>query len=576
MKKLFRFLDGYRKDCVLAPLFKLLEATLELIVPLIVAAIIDVGIAGGDGGYVLRMALLLVAFGLVGLVFAVMAQYFAAKAAVGFSTRTRHALYEHIGTLSYSELDTLGTSTIITRLTGDTAQVQTGINLTLRLLLRSPFVVFGAMIMAFTVDVPTALIFTATIPALAVVIFGIMLLSIPLYRKVQARLDRVLLKTRENLNGARVVRAFAKEDTETEEFRLCNGELCAEQRLVGRIGALLNPLTYVLINLAILWLIRTGALRVDAGILTQGAVIALYNYMSQILVELIKLANLIINITKSVASAKRIAAVLETKTTQVYGEAVEPLSSESEIECDGVAFRYAGAGADSLLPLSFRAKKGETIGIIGGTGAGKSTLVNLIARFYDATEGEIRIGGRPIREYSREALAKKIGIVPQRAVLFHGTIRENMRWRDESASDEEIFRALQIAQIADTVKEKGGLDYCLEEGGGNLSGGQKQRLSIARALVGRPEILILDDSSSALDYATDAALRRAIREENRESTILIVSQRTASLMHADKILVLDDAALVGEGTHEQLLRECEIYREIHESQFGKEASAHVR
>ncbi len=564
-------MKGYGRDCILAPLFKLLEASLELIVPLIVAAIIDVGIAGGDTAYVWRMSLLLVLFGLVGLAFSVTAQYFAAKAAVGFSTRTRHALYEHIGTLSYTEIDTLGTSTIINRMTGDTAQVQTGINLTLRLLLRSPFVVFGAMIMAFTVDVPSALIFTATIPVLAVVVFGIMLLSIPLYRRVQAKLDRVLLKTRENLVGARVVRAFAKEDTEIEEFREKNGELCAEQKHVGRIGALLNPLTYVIINLAILWLIHTGALRVDAGVLTQGAVIALYNYMSQILVELVKLANLIINITKSVASAKRISSVLAMTSSQTYGEMTEGVADAPAVEFSDVSFRYKNAGAESLLPVTFTAKHGETVGIIGGTGSGKTTLVNLIARFYDATGGEVKIDGRPIAEYTREALAKKIGIVPQRAVLFHGTVRENMRWRDENADDAEIYRALDMAQIKDSVEEKGGLDFCLEEGGGNLSGGQKQRLSVARALVGKPEILILDDSSSALDYATDAALRHAIREGSDAATVFIVSQRTASLMHADKIIVLDDAAPVGMGTHEELLRTCEVYREIHESQFGKES-----
>ena len=573
-------MKGYEKDCVLSPLFKLLEASLELIVPLIVAAIIDIGIVGGNGAYVWRMSLLLVLFGLVGLGFAVTAQYFAAKAAVGFSARVRHALYEHIGTLSYTEIDTLGTSTIINRMTGDTGQVQTGINLTLRLLLRSPFVVFGAMIMAFTVDVPSALIFTVAIPVLAVVIFGVMLLSIPLYRKVQAKLDRVLLKTRENLVGARVVRAFAKEDTEVAEFREKNGELCAEQKHVGRIGALLNPLTYVIINLAILWLIHTGALRVDAGILTQGAVIALYNYMSQILVELVKLANLIINITKSVASAKRISAVLSMTSSQSYGTESEGIADAPAVEFSDVAFRYREAGEDSLLPVSFTAKRGETVGIIGGTGAGKTTLVNLIARFYDATEGSVRIEGRPIGDYSREALAKKIGIVPQRAVLFHGTVRENMKWRDEKADDAEICRALEMAQIKDSVEEKGGLDFRLEEGGGNLSGGQKQRLSIARALVGKPEILILDDSSSALDYATDAALRHAIREGSGGATVFIVSQRTATLMHADKILVLDDAALVGMGTHEELLRTCDVYREIHESQFGKgneekEAGAHA-
>ena len=573
-------MKGYEKDCVLSPLFKLLEASLELIVPLIVAAIIDIGIVGGNGAYVWRMSLLLVLFGLVGLGFAVTAQYFAAKAAVGFSARVRHALYEHIGTLSYTEIDTLGTSTIINRMTGDTGQVQTGINLTLRLLLRSPFVVFGAMIMAFTVDVPSALIFTVAIPVLAVVIFGVMLLSIPLYRKVQAKLDRVLLKTRENLVGARVVRAFAKEDTEVAEFREKNGELCAEQKHVGRIGALLNPLTYVIINLAILWLIHTGALRVDAGILTQGAVIALYNYMSQILVELVKLANLIINITKSVASAKRISAVLSMTSSQSYGTESDGIADAPAVEFSDVAFRYREAGEDSLLPVSFTAKRGETVGIIGGTGAGKTTLVNLIARFYDATEGSVRIEGRPIGDYSREALAKKIGIVPQRAVLFHGTVRENMKWRDEEADDAEICRALEMAQIKDSVEEKGGLDFRLEEGGGNLSGGQKQRLSIARALVGKPEILILDDSSSALDYATDAALRHAIREGSGGATVFIVSQRTATLMHADKILVLDDAALVGMGTHEELLRTCDVYREIHESQFGKgneekEADAHA-
>lgn len=563
---LLRHMRPYRLECVLGPLLKLAEATLELIVPLVIARLIDVGIANGDRSYVIRMALLLVLLGACGLAFSVTAQYFAAKASVGFVTGVRHTLFSHIQRLSYTELDTLGSSTLITRLTGDTNQVQSGLNLALRLLLRSPFVVFGAMIMAFTIDVRSALTFAEVIPALSIVVFGIMLISIPLYRRVQGRLDRILAATRENLSGVRVIRAFCQEEDEVRAFREKHGDLTAAQTFVGRISALLNPLTYVLINLAIILLIYSGALQVKAGDLTQGEVVALYNYMSQILVELIKLANLIINITKALACAGRIRSVLAVEPSMVYGTRPYTGEGDEAVAFDNVSLTYKGAGDASLSGLTFRAGRGETVGIIGGTGSGKSTLVNLIPRFYDASVGTVRIDGHDVREYDRQSLRRGIAVVPQKAVLFSGTIRENMKWGAD-ATDAEIEEALRIAQATQVVADKGGLDARVEQGGRNFSGGQRQRLTIARALVKRPRILILDDSASALDYATDAALRKSIREMGGGTTVFIVSQRASSLMYADRIIVLEDGAPVGIGTHEQLLQSCPVYREIYETQF---------
>lgn len=569
MKKLAGFLKGYIPETVFGPLFKLLEASLELIVPLVIAGLIDNGIGKGDKSYIIKMCLLLVLLGAVGLIFSVTAQFFAAKASCGFVSKMRYALFGHIQTLSYTELDTIGTSTLITRMTNDSNQVQTGLNLTLRLLLRSPFVVFGAMIMAFTIDVKSAITFAVVIPLLCVVVFGIMLISIPLYKKVQARLDGVLGKTRENLHGARVLRAFCREDEETEEFERRNEALTDMQKFVGKISALMNPITYILINAATLILIYTGAVQVKLGDLTQGEVVALYNYMAQILVELVKMANLIISITKALASAGRIQKVFDTESSMSYGAA--SLSDVGDgIEFSNVSLKYSGAGEESISKLSFKAKKGETIGIIGGTGSGKSTLVNLIPRFYDATDGKITIGGLDISEYSKEGLREAIGVVPQKAVLFSGSIRENMLWGNGSATDEEINAALKIAQASDIVDSKGGLDAHIEQGGKNLSGGQRQRLTIARALVKKPKILILDDSASALDYATDAALRRAIAEGTADMTVFIVSQRTSSIMHADKIILLDDGEAVGIGTHDELLSSSALYREIYETQFGGE------
>ena len=569
MKKLAGFLKGYIPETVFGPLFKLLEASLELIVPLVIAGLIDNGIGKGDKSYIIKMCLLLVLLGAVGLIFSVTAQFFAAKASCGFVSKMRYALFGHIQTLSYTELDTIGTSTLITRMTNDSNQVQTGLNLTLRLLLRSPFVVFGAMIMAFTIDVKSAITFAVVIPLLCVVVFGIMLISIPLYKKVQARLDGVLGKTRENLHGARVLRAFCREDEETEEFERRNEALTDMQKFVGKISALMNPITYILINAATLILIYTGAVQVKLGDLTQGEVVALYNYMAQILVELVKMANLIISITKALASAGRIQKVFDTESSMSYGAA--SLSDVGDgIEFSNVSLKYSGAGEESISKLSFKAKKGETIGIIGGTGSGKSTLVNLIPRFYDATDGKITIGGLDISEYSKEGLREAIGVVPQKAVLFSGSIRENMLWGNGSATDEEINAALKIAQASDIVDSKGGLDAHIEQGGKNLSGGQRQRLTIARALVKKPKILILDDSASALDYATDAALRRAIAEGTADMTVIIVSQRTSSIMHADKIILLDDGEAVGIGTHDELLSSSALYREIYETQFGGE------
>ncbi len=572
MKKLLKYLSSYKKECILAPLFKFLEATFELFVPLVIAAIIDTGIENGDKGYIVKMCLILVLLGIIGLVSAITAQFFAAKAAVGFAAKLRHVLFAHLQGLSYTEVDTLGTSTMITRMTSDINQVQSGVNLTLRLLLRSPLVVFGAMIMAFTIDVKAALTFVVVIPVLSVVVFGIMMISMPLYKKVQSALDKVLLVTRENLNGVRVIRAFGTEEEEQRKFTANNEALTKVQKFTGRISALLNPLTYVIINIAIIVLIQTGAMKVEAGILTQGMVIALYNYMSQILVELIKLANLIINITKALASANRISNVLDIKPSLVGGEnEPEARTADISVEFKNVSLKYKNSGEASLSNVNFEAKRGETVGIIGSTGSGKTSLVNMIPRFYDAESGEVLVNGTNVKDYPLDVLRERIGVVPQRAVLFKGTIRENMQWGRDSASDEEIYSALESAQARAVVDGKeGGLDHLIEEGGKNLSGGQRQRFTIARALVRKPDILILDDSASALDFATDAALRKSIRELSYKPTVFIVSQRTSSIQYADKIIVLDDGDVVGIGKHDELLSSCEVYKEIYNSQFKKE------
>lgn len=570
MFKLLRFMKGYRKESILGPFFKMLEVVFELMVPLIVANIVDIGIKGDNTSYIFKMSLLLVLFGLIGLTSTLAAQYFAAKAAVGFASKVRFALFEHIGRLSYTELDTVGTSTLITRMTSDINQVQQGVNLTLRLFLRSPFIVFGALIMAFTVDAKAALWFVVVIPILSIVVFGIMLVSIPLYKKVQSGLDRVVGLTRSGLSGARVVRAFCTENREVDEFEERNNTLTEIQKFVGRISALMNPLTYVIINLAVIALIYTGAIRVETGIITQGAVIALYNYMSQILVELIKLTNLIINITKSVASGNRIQSVFEIESIQTERE--NPIVSDDAgtIELKNVSLKYKGAAENSLQNITFSVKKGETVGIIGGTGSGKSTLVNMIPRFYDPSEGELLIGGVNVKEWSTEALRERIAVVPQKAVLFKGTIRENILWGNENATDDDIYAALETAQALDIVMKKDDkLDHLVEQSGRNLSGGQRQRLTIARALVKKPQVLILDDSSSALDYATDSALRKAIAESTDGMTVFIVSQRASSVMNADKIIVLNDGEAVGIGTHDELLSTCDIYSEIYHSQFKK-------
>lgn len=568
MKKLLRYMKSYIKECIFGPLFKLFEAALELIVPLVIAAVIDTGIAGGDKAYVTKMCLLLALLGVVGLIFSVTAQYFAAKASVGFVKKIRHALFAHIQKLSYSEIDTLGTSTMITRMTSDINQIQNGTNLTLRLFLRSPFVVFGAMIMAFIIDFNAALVFAAAIPVLSVVVFGIMLVCIPLYKKVQKSLDAVLLKTRENLSGVRVIRAFCQERDEAEDFAKKNDSLTAVSEYVGKISALMNPLTYVIINMAIVVLIHVGALRVYEGIITQGAVVALYNYMSQILVELIKLANLIINITKAVACGNRVQEMLEEENSLTEGTREKGTGSEYAVEFSHAYLRYKSSSEYALEDIDFKVKKGQTVGIIGGTGSGKTSLVNMISRFYDCEKGSVAVDGADVKEYTFGALRGKIGIVPQRAVLFSGTIRDNMLWGNSDASDSEIYDALATAQARDVVDSKdGGLDYAVEQGGKNFSGGQRQRLTIARALVKKPEILILDDSASALDFATDAALRKAMRENLGDTTVFIVSQRTSSIAHADIIVVLDDGRIEGIGTHDELLKGCEVYSEIYNSQF---------
>ena len=569
MKKLLAYLKGYEKESILGPLFKLLEASFELIVPLVVAAMIDRGIGQGNKGYAGRMTLLLIALGLVGLVCSVTAQYFAAKASVGFVTRLRHALMEHLQKFTYAQLDKVGSSTLITRMTSDMNQVQTGMNLALRLLLRSPFVVFGAMIMAFFVDAKAALVFVVAIPILSVVVFGIMLLTIPLYKKVQARLDGVTGVTRENLSGVRVLRAFGKEEAEKAEFRGKNQGLTTLQKKVGRISSLMNPLTYAMINGAIVALIYQGALRVDAGALTQGQVVALYNYMSQILVELIKMANLIINMTKAAACGGRIQSILDMPAGAEKLEGGKE-GGDCAVEFRNACLKYPGAAEDSLTDLTFRVPRGQTVGVIGGTGSGKSSLINLIPRFYDATGGQVLVDGRDVRTWEPQELRRRIGVVPQKAELFAGSIRDNLKWGDENADDAALLAAAEAAQAEDVVRNKGGLGAWIEQHGRNLSGGQRQRLTIARALVRRPEILILDDSASALDYATDAALRSALAHLDWQPTVFIVSQRTSSIRHANLILVLEDGKIAGMGTHGELMENCPVYREIHESQFGKE------
>ena len=572
MRKLLIYLNEYRKECILAPLFKLLEASFELIVPLVVAAIIDHGIAASNKSYIFKMGGVMVLLALIGLACSITAQYFAAKAAVGFSTKVRYALFSHIQKLSFSEMDTIGTSTLITRMTSDINQTQSGVNMVLRLFLRSPFIVFGAMIMAFTVDVKAALIFVVTIPLLSVV-FSVMLVSIPLFKKVQRGLDEVLGHTRENLDGARVIRAFNKQEEETKDFNESNAYLTKIQMLVGRISTLMNPLTYVIINFAIIAVIWVGGRQVDIGRISQGEVIALVNYMSQILVELVKLANLIITINKAIACGNRIQEVLEVvpTITDSVTETKKSASGELEVEFSHVSMKYAGNAQDSLTDINLKVKKGQTIGIIGGTGSGKSSVVNLIPRFYDVSQGSIKVAGTDVREYPLADLRQRIGVVMQKAVLFQGTIAQNLRWGNPDATEEQLWHAIEVAQAADVVKGKeGGLDYVIEQGGRNLSGGQKQRLTIARAVVKDPEILILDDSASALDFATDARLRAALRNLKGNKTIFIVSQRTSSIQFADQILVMDDGQAVGLGTHEELLENCEIYREIYESQFKKE------
>lgn len=594
MRKLLRYLKDYKKESVLGPLFKMLEASFELFIPIVMAHIIDVGIAGKSLFEVGKMGAVMVALGLIGLICSITAQYFAAKAAVGFSKNLRRDLFSHIQKLSYTELDKVGTSTLITRMTSDINQVQNGVNLVLRLFLRSPFIVFGAMIMAFTINYKAALVFVVTIPLLSIVVFGVMFASIPLYKRVQERLDQVLKVTRENLTGVRVIRAFHREEKERELFENANTFFVKEQLFVGKISALMNPITYVIINGAIIVLIWTGAWQVEGGIITQGEVVALVNYMSQILVELVKLANLIISVTKAVACGNRIQDIFEMESSlkernveSVIDDSVGNIASgnaisqhlvsehtEAEIVFENVNLTYESAGEQSLSNLNFEAKKGQTIGIIGGTGSGKTSLVNLIGRFYDCTDGNVLVQGKNVKNYALEELRERIGMVPQKAVLFKGTIRDNLRWGKEDATEEELWQALKAAQAEDFVSQKeDGLDFMVQQGGRNLSGGQRQRLTIARALVRKPEILILDDSASALDYATDANLRKAIAGLDGEMTVFIVSQRTASVWHADQIIVLDDGEMAGLGTHEELLANCQVYQEIYYSQFPKEGAA---
>lgn len=578
MKKMLSYLSGYRKESVIAPLFKMLEATFDLFVPLVMADIVNVGIAAGDIRYILVRCGLLLVLAAIGLTCSLTAQYFSAKAAVGYSTALRHALYEHIQKLGFSEMDTLGTSTLITRMTSDLNQVQSGLNLFLRLFLRSPFVILGAMVLAFTVNSKAAWIFVVAIPLLSVVVFGVMVITRPLYRTVQARLDRVLGLTRENLTGVRVVRAFGKEESEVQRFEEANGLLTSLQLHVGHRSALMNPMTYVIVNLAIIALLYVGAIQINVGGMESGDVIALVNYMTQILVELVKLANLIILLSRALASLSRVNAIFDTAPSILETGEDVPAAADSAVPAvsfENVDFAYAGAGQEALHGVTFAAMPGETIGVIGGTGSGKSTLANLIPRFYDCTRGTVRLFGRDVKGLRPASIRRRIGVVPQKAAVFSGSLRKNMRWGKADATDEEIYRALDIAQAREFVDSKGqGLDLEIQQGGSNLSGGQKQRLTIARALVGRPDILILDDSASALDFATDARLRRAIRESTGDMTVFIISQRVSAIRGADHILVLDDGRPVGWGTHEELLRDNHIYQEICASQSaGKEASA---
>lgn len=573
MKKLFVYLKGSRTQCVLAPLFKMLEAILELFVPLVMASIIDKGIGAGDKTYIVKMCLVLVGLGAVGLAFSLTAQFFAAQASTAFVKRLKHALFEHIGKLSYSQLDRIGTSTLITRMTGDMDSVQSGLNLTLRLLLRSPFVVIGAMVMAFTVDAKAALTFAVVIPALSVVVFGLLFSCIPLYKKVRSCLDSVLGSARENLVGARVLRAFRKETEQISDFEAKNEMLTKMQEFTGRISALLNPITFIIVNIGIAALIYAGAIRVETGIITQGAVVALYNYMTQILVEIVKFANLIISITKSVACADRISDVLETKADICEGDGKKIVSDDIAVEFADVSFTYTGAAQPSLENITFTAKKGETIGVIGSTGSGKTTLINLIPAFYTTSSGKVEILGKDVSQWNETELRERIAVVPQKSVLFKGTIRDNMLWGKENATDEEIWSALEIAQAKDFVMQKDGcLDAPVEQNGTNFSGGQRQRLCVARAVISDADILILDDSSSALDYATDSAMRKAIAAHQGSKTVFIVSQRTSSIMGADKIIVLDDGT-AQIGTHSELMQTSEVYREIHLSQFDEEEAA---
>jgi len=572
LRKLLKYLKDYTKECVIAPLFKMLEASFELFIPLVVASIVDTGIGNGDRGYVFKMCCVMIVLGLIGLACAITAQFFAAKAAVGFASRLRHVVLKSILGLSYTRIDEVGTSTLITRMTSDINQVQNGVNLTLRLLLRSPFVVFGAMIMAFTIDFDAALVFVGVIPVLCIVVFGIMLITMPMYKRVQAGLDRVTSATRQNLTGVRVLRAFTMEEAEIKSFEDSTLNLQSRQQRAGRISNLMNPLTFVIVNLAIIILIHVGALKVEGGILTQGLVVALYNYMSQILVELVKMANLIITMTKAAACAGRIQNVLELEETQENGTA-DAASISGNVEFRNVTAKYKNAAEPSLEKITFTARQGDTVGIIGGTGSGKTTLVNLIPRLYDAFSGEVLIDGVNVTDYDMVSLRRRIGIVPQKSVLFKGTIRSNLLWGNKNATDDELWAALETAQAREVVKGKEGeLDAVVEQGGTNFSGGQRQRLAIARALVRKPAILILDDSASALDYATDANLRMAIRSMENAPTTFIVSQRAASVRYADKILVLDDGELVGIGTHDELLDNCDVYQEIYYSQFPKEVT----
>ena len=574
MKTLMKLMRGYGRQAILAPLFKMLEATFELLIPLVVAAIVDTGIGNGDQTYIVKMCIVMVVLGIIGLTSALVAQYFSAKVAVGVAAELRHQLMARVLGLSYTQIDRIGYSTIITRMTSDINQVQTGVNLALRLLLRSPFVVFGAMIMAFTIDFDAALVFAGVIPALCIVVFGIMLITMPMYKKVQEGLDGVTSATRQNLSGVRVLRAFCKEEDEVRAYEQCTQELTRRQQVAGRISGLMNPVTFVIVNLAVVVLIKVGAIKVDGGILTQGMVIALYNYMSQILIELIKMANLIITMTKGAVCANRVESVLQIPVESADGTELD--TPRGKVEFRNVTATYEGASEASLENISFTAQPGQTVGIIGGTGSGKTTLVNLIPGFYNASAGQVLVDGVDVTELDKQILRQNIGIVPQRAVLFHGTIRDNLLWGREDATDEELWQALEIAQATDVVKNKeGSLDSKVAQGGMNFSGGQRQRLTIARALVRKPSVLILDDSASALDYATDAALRSAIHSMENPPTTFIVSQRAASVRYADQILVLDDGVLAGQGTHEELLKNCAAYQEIYYSQFPKEVADHA-